>query len=401
MRRIAFLSLASGFAAAVAVACGGGGDSPPGGGGLVFPDGGGFMPDSGADASACPPAPTQVLEVSADCLDVSGDEVVFVDLEGGVDFINTSKTRSVRKVKLDGTGDTVLYAAAASHQINDAKTVGGTVYFLESERNEFGSEGTRVFSIPLAGGTPTLIGKHDDPAFTSDFDRLDSIVSVDAGGVYVVRGAASGEGSLFRMALADGVETLVYRGAINSRPQRVGDEFVFASGSIVSGVQNYTTVAKVPAAGGTPVALGGAKCRNDVTAGDWGVLCSGSSETMHSRKLSKWDLSGGGHTVVLDLSEKGSAILNIGPSDGASVWIQPNTTLGSNNHVLKASLAGGASSIVACDRQRITRRKSVAGASNGAYVSELNMAVTPTEIVWFEEREDADVKKSAIYRTPR
>ena len=66
-------------------------------------------------------------------------------------------------------------------------------------------------------------------------------------------------------------------------------------------------------------------------------------------------------------------------------------------------LAGGAPTLIACDRQEITRRKTVAGnGSNGAYVSELDMAMTPTEIVWTETRKASGAPHViAIYRTAR
>ncbi|HRH01100.1 MAG TPA: hypothetical protein PLR99_32900, partial [Polyangiaceae bacterium] len=189
-------------------------DPPAGGsdGGVVtLPDG--ALAEAGrdaGDAGACPPAPTKVLEANAGSLDVSGDEVVFLDHDGGVEFLGPAdKTKSVRKVKLDGTGDTVLYTASAKHQLNDVKTVGATVYLLESERDTFGNEATSLFSMPLTGGAPTLVGKHVDPTVGLDFDRLDAIVHADATSVHVVRGAATGEGSLWRFALAGGTETLV------------------------------------------------------------------------------------------------------------------------------------------------------------------------------------------------
>jgi hypothetical protein len=226
MRQLFLLGLASMVSAVVACSGGSGGSSsgdPTLDGGGTLPDGAPVDPADGGDAGACPPAPTMVLEANAGSLDVSGDEVVFLDHQGGVDILSaTDKTKAVRKVKLDGTGDTVLHTALAKHQINDVKTVGTTVFFLESERDDVGNEATTLFSMPVSGGTPTAVGKHVDPTVGLDFDRLDSIISADADSVFVVRAAATGEGSLWRFAVAGGAETLVYRGSIKTRPQKVG-----------------------------------------------------------------------------------------------------------------------------------------------------------------------------------
>ena len=346
-----------------------------------------------------------IIEANAGAVDVSGDEVVFLDHDGGVAFTSpTDKTKSIRKVKLDGTGASVLYTAVAKHQINDVKTVGTTIYFLESERDEFGNEATSLFSMPVAGGTPTLIGKHVDPTVGLDFDRLDAIVAADADSVSVVRGGPSpGSGSLWRFAVAGGAETLVYRGNINSKPQRVGDEYFFLSNDVPSGITNYQSLVKVSAAGGAIAAVGAAKCKDEVLAGSYGILCVGTSETMTSKKLSKWDLNGGGHTIVFELPEKSSHIVRIGPVDGTSVYVEPNVREGTNANISKAPLAGGPATIIACDRQEITRRKTTAGSgSNSAYVSELDMAMTPTELVWVETRKaEGQPRTVAIFRTAR
>jgi hypothetical protein len=400
MRRLFLLGLVS--MVSVVVACGGssGGSS---GGVSTLPDGAVVDPTDGGDAGVCPPAPTQVLEANAGSLDVSGNELVFLDYDAGVAFL-TEKTRAVRKVNLDGTGDTVLYTAVAQHQINDVKTVGTTVFFLESEADQFGNQATSLFSMPIAGGAPTLVGKHVDPTVGLDFDRADAIITADADSVFIVRAQPTGEGSLWRFAVAGGAETLVYRGSIKTRPQKVGDEFYFLSASIPSGITNFDSVVKVPAAGGVaPAAVGATKCRGDLTAGTFGLLCAGSSETMTSKKLSRWDLTGNAHSIVFELPEKSSHVVFIGPSDGTSVYVEPNVREGTNASVSRAPLAGGAPTIVACDRQEIRRRNAfVTGGSNGAYVSELDMAMTPTEIVWSETRKpEGGTAKTAIFRTTR
>src|SRR4051794_23159699 len=130
MRLFTILGLGLGLGASMIVACS---DTPGASSSGSLPDGGSTLPDGAidpdaGDAAACPPAPTKVLDANATSIEVSGDEVVFIDLAGGVDFLSaTDRSNAVRKVKLDGTGDTVLHAAEAKHQINDMKTVGATV----------------------------------------------------------------------------------------------------------------------------------------------------------------------------------------------------------------------------------------------------------------------------------
>lgn len=412
MRALALVGLGLGLTAMLsAVACSGGdgggaggssSGSPADGGTTTLADGA-VVPADGGDGGACPPAPTLVLAAAAGSIDVSGDEVVFMDNDGGVDFLSaTDKTKAVRKVKLDGTGDTVLYAAVAKHQINDVKTVGATVFFLESERDDFGNEATSLLSMPVAGGTPTLIGKHVDPTVGLDFDRLDAIVAADADSVYVARGAASGEGSLWRFVIAGGAESLLYRGSIKSKPQKVGGDFYFLTGEIPSGQVNFDSVVKVPIAGGALAAVGGRVCRGDLTAAASGLLCAGSGEAMTENKLSHWDLAGAGHVVVFELPGSGQ-IVRIGPTDGTSVYVESGVREGTKTSLFKAPLAGGPATIIACDREEITRRKTTAGSgSNGAYVAELDMVTTPTEVVWTETRKASGQPHTiGIYRAAR
>jgi hypothetical protein len=406
---LSFVSVASMVVACSGSSSDGGGASS---GGLA--DGGptgeggpdGATTSDAGDAGACPAAPSVVVEANAGSLDVSGDEVVFMDHNAGVDFLaGVDKTKAVRKVKLDGTSDTVLYTSPAKHQINDVKTVGTTVYFLESERDDFGNEATSLFSMPVAGGTPVLIGKHADPNVIGDFDRLDAIITADADNVFVARGGPSGE-TLWRFAVAGGAETLVYRGAIGSKPAKVADQFYFKSFDVPSGVTNYNTIVKVPAAGGgAATAVGATKCSGDVVAGAFGILCVGSSETMNQQKLSLWDTSGANHQVVFALSFSGG-VVRIGPTDTSSVYAmnaeRVSSGTGTGAKLWKAPLTPGTATVVACDRQEIPRRKTVAGSgSNGTYVAELDMVATATELVWTETRKEGMDTKVRIFRTAR
>lgn len=408
MRQLALLGIASAFT--LHVACDG--SSADGGGGALSsggtPSDAGLLPlldgGDGGDGGACPPAPTLIIEAAAGSIDVSGDAVVFMDYAAGVDFLDSDKTRAIRTVKLDGSQAAVLYTAVAKHQINDVKTVGATVYFLESERDEFGNEPTSLFSIPLAGGTPTLVGKHADPDTSGDFDRLDAIVAADADSVTVVRGRTVGA-SLWRFSVAGGVESKIFAGIIISKPQKVGEEFIFSSNDPALGFSNYPSVVRVAAAGGSLVAVGAAKCKDALVAGSFGILCAGASETMNGRVLSRWDLSGNGHLVVFELPDEGPrGSVAIGPSDGTSVYAKPDIQPGQSAPLSRAAFTGGPAAVVACDRQEIRLRKSETGqVSNGAYQAELDMVMTATELVWVENRKTKTepVETTGIYRTAR
>jgi len=224
--------------------------------------------------------------------------------------------------------------------------------------------------------------------------------------VYVARGGATGEGSLWRFAIAGGAESLIYRGSIRSKPQKVAGDFYFLSGAIPASQQNFDSVVKVPAAGSapapSPAAVGTAICRGDLTADATGLLCAGSGESMTASKLSRWDLTGGGHAVIFELPTSGQVVY-IGPTDGTSVYVESGVREGTKTSLLKAPLAGGPATVIACDREEITRRKTTAGSgSNGAYVADLDMVTTPTELVWKETRKVSGQPRTiGIYRTAR
>ena len=208
-----------------------------------------------------------------------------------------------------------------------------------------------------------------------------------------------GFGSLWRFARAGGAETLVYRGNVNTKPQKVGPELFFLSSDVPSNVPKSYSVVKVQASGGALAAVGTAKCRDDLTAGPFGLLCVGSAETSDSTKVSRWDLTGGGHTVVHAFPEKSSRFPTLGPSDGTSVYLHADVNAGSVGDIVKAPLTGGASTVVACARQRIYRRNVATG---GPLVSELDMVSTANELVWVETRKDGNgPERTSIYRTPR
>lgn len=392
----------------ILAACSGGGSGGPGpDGGQGLPDGGQVLPDGAVvqnpgDGGACPTAPVRVIEANAGSLDVSGDEVVFLDRSGGNAFGN-AKTRSIRKVRLDGTGAVELYAPPAGRRINDLKTVGTTAFFLESEFEPVGNkEETSLFSLPITGGAPTLIAKHSDPTgpFGGGFAALNAIVAVTGTHVFAVRGGPADD-ALWRITITGGAQDRIYAGQIKTRPQLAGEELYFASGDVPAGEVNYTSVVKVAASGaGGIVAVGGAKCGSNMTAATFGILCVGASETgaaLRLRAVSKWDLAGGGHAVLFEGPE--SRVTRLGPSDGTQLYVHPE-----KGDLRKVPVAGGASSIVACGRQTIPLRGAAPGEGvNRAVGAGLDMVLTPSELVWTEARKEAEggPETIAIYRTPR
>ena len=82
--------------------------------------------------------------------------------------------------------------------------------------------------------------------------------------------------------MASGVESKIFSGIIISKPQKVGEEFIFSSNDPALGFTNYPSVVRVAAAGGSLVAVGAAKCKDALVAGSFGILCAGASETMNS-----------------------------------------------------------------------------------------------------------------------
>ena len=372
----------------------------------MLPDGGGGLDGAGPDGGACPPAPTVVLEAKARKLSLAGDRLVFVDRNAGPEFYPgasaDSKTFAIRTVKVDGTGDAVLYTPTTLHQINDLRVAGDTIYFLESERLPNTSEETRIYAMPVAGGAPQLVAFHADPESVGDHDRLDTIAAIDATSLYVVRGLTL-NGNVWRVARAGGAESLLFRGAISSSPQVVGDSLYLRSGN--TGVSGLYSISKLPigSTSTTPTPLGDAACKGDLVAGDFGLLCTGSRETNKTAQLSKWALDGTGHTVIFDPGEKQSRETQIGPIVDGFVYVAPDGSNTSKGLLSKVPLAGGPSTTVACDRAEIPRRgEFVGGGTNTALVAELDMVATPTELVWVEiSKASGEDEKSRIYRAPR
>jgi hypothetical protein len=402
------LGCMGGVAVSVAVAsttaCSGGGGATDGGIGDGASSDGRFSFDgSRGDAGCDAPAPTTVLDdVQAVALQLAGDELVFIDLAAGMPFYPGSSTnnRAIRKVRRDGTGDTVLYAAPAGKQINDLVVSGGAIYFLESTRLMSTAEDTRVYSLPVTGGTPTLIALHDDPQNGVGGDRLDAIVGVDATNLYLVRNILT-PASMFRMAIAGGAEAVMTRVPMGTRPTLVGTDFFFLTGAFPSG-PNAKGIGKLPASANDamPTQVGMAYCSGDFGAGTWGFLCTGADQTMSRDKLSKFDVAGGAHQELFNYTELVVPTLQIGPTDGTHVYVTGNQSTSQRAALHKVPLAGGASTPVACERAQIRPR---GGGNNGAYSIGMEMVLSATELFWIETQKDrtTDVEKTAIYRTTR
>lgn len=406
MRWLALLSLS---VAASALACSGSGDgssSGSSGSSGVLPDGGTLPDGASPDGGACPAPPAVVLEAKARKLALAGDELVFLDRDAGPEFYPgasaTEKTYAIRKVKTDGTSDTTLYTPATLHQIVDLRVLGGTIYFLESERQPNTTITTRIFSMPVAGGAPQLIAYHDDPELVGEHDALNSIAAVDAANVYVVR-ALQLDAIVWRVAIAGGAESLVYRGKVSSLPQLVGSDLFFRSSTlVVTGSSGLYGVGKVPAGAtsAAPTPVGTAACKGDLVAGDFGLLCTGSQETGTERQLSKWALDGTGHTSIFTSTATRS--LQIGPVVDGFVYTVPDGSNTSNDKLWKVPLTGGPATIIACDRAEIPRQGDFESGANTAMVAALDMVATPTELVWVENsKATGEAEKTRIYRAPR
>ncbi len=106
--------------------------------------------------------------------------------------------------------------------------------------------------------------------------------------------------------------------------------------------------------------------------------------------------------MIFSLPTSGQVVY-ISPSDGTSVYVESGVREGTKTSLFKAPLAGGPPTVVACDREEITRRKTYAtSGSNGAYVSELDMVMTPSELVWTETRNESGMPHTiGTYRTAR
>jgi len=401
-----FFSLGLVSALFAGVACSG---QVPGVGadGGALPDGALVLPDGAvADAGACPPAPTVLLAAKGRKLAAAGDSLVFVDGDAGGPFYPgaaaDSKTYAIRKVGFDGANDATLYTPSSLHQINDLRVAGTTAYFLESERLSSGGEVTRIFSIPVAGGAPRLIAFHADPEIAGENDRLDAIVGVDATSLYVVRALTLGA-IVWRVTIATGAESLVYRGQVSSSPELVGADLFFRTSALPVGNGVYA-VTKLPTATTTtaPVALGTASCKGGLAAGEYGLLCTGAKET-DTRVVSRFSIDGTGQAPLFTPPERSGRTIELGPVADGFVYLLPEGSNTSREELLKVPLGGGVPSVVACDRAAVPRRGDfMGGGTNSAIVSTLDMIVAGGDLVWTEtSKAPGEPEKTAIYRTRR
>lgn len=382
------------------VACPGG--SPIGDGGAGD---GGSPPDGAPSDGGCPAVTTVLDNVSAWGIQLSGNEIVFVDDAAGPLFYqgSTNHTRALRKVRTDGTGDTVLYTPMQGFQLNDFMLSGSTIYFLESERLMSGSEQTRVYSLPVSGGTPQLIKLHDDPSNGFPGDRADAIVAVDADAAYLVRNILS-PASLFRMPLTGGAETIVFKGAIDTRPQLRGTDFYFIT-SAFPGMTNFDGIGKVAASAnmGTPTQVGMAYCRQHLALGDWGFGCAGGQPTS-ARHVFKYDATGANGVDLFQIvpdNAGGSAYL--GPNDGVGLYVAKDHDPAGRAPIYRVPLAGGPAAVVACDRGQIKQRGAYfsSGSWNSAFTNGLDMFLAGSELYWAERRNEAGTVRTAIYKAAK
>ncbi|CAN5356458.1 hypothetical protein BH09MYX1_BH09MYX1_36910 [soil metagenome] len=387
------------------------GCSDPGSPGLGALVDAGNGTDSG-DAGCATPT-TVLADVNAANLRLSGSTLVFVDRSAGGVYKNTEKTRAIRKINVDGTGAAVVHEAAAGHQVVDIEVAGDTVYFIESAVGVYQAS-AGVYSVPLTGGTPTLLKLHDDPAngANPEGEYLDAIVGIDGVNVYAIRGMQTAA-AIYRFPLSGGSEARVTTSLfavdalqIRSRPTLVNGEFYFFTGRFPAPV-NYDSIGKLSASAtdALPSQVGTTNCRGNLATYPSGIFCIGAAEVGadHAwQKLSHFDLSAGGHAQLFELINDGGFSLLIGPSDGTSVYVTQDHDASGRGNLYKVPVAGGPASVVACDRRKIASRGTFeTGGSNSAYYGTLEMVATPAELAWIEKRPDGSADKTSIFRAAR
>jgi hypothetical protein len=371
--------------------------------------------DARADVDAGCPSPAVVLaNVNVANLRLAGNDLVFVDRNVGDAFPGGGKSRAIRKIGLNGTGDVVLYAAPTNKQLADVEVAGTTVYFLESERLPNTLAATRVYAMPVAGGSPTLIALHDDPDMggAGQGDQLDAIVGLDANAIYAVRGLQTAA-TLWRIPLAGGPETRLSTSvsslettSLTSRPSLVDGTFYFLTSKFTAPT-NYDAIGKLAANGSNslPSQVGTSSCRGNLVAYQAGLFCTGALDVGPNganQQLSRFDLTGANHKKIFEQGDSSGNALLIGPSDGTFIYTMQQRGTSSGGNLWKVPVAGGPATVVACDRRKVVGRGTFeTGGSNGAFYGALEMVMSPTDLAWIETRKEGSTETTSIFRVAR
>jgi len=370
------------FVLCAVLAAGCGSDSAGAGSdaGMLTNDGSGgagapVVGDAGIASLACTALsrPTAVLDsVNAWSLHVSGDDLVFVDRDGGeMDLL--TRTASIRKVGKDGSGDTVLYVAPKGKRVVTLNTDATQVYFLLSEVLLGGSSKAFLYSVPKAGGPPTRISAATAKGYDSERSQL---FAVNGGALYVA--SSEGKQRIYRVAVADGVEVIVAErdGTISTSLQLFKDEVWF------TGSQGIDGIFKVPAGAAMtpPMRVGTLTCGTfRVVATETAILCG---DPLGIRALT---LSGENPRKILDLiDDKQVSANNPSLADGANYYAVPVASQKIGRPLRRQAISGGAFTVVACDRRAIR-----------------DFTVGPSELFWIETRNDGVADKTSIFKLPK
>jgi hypothetical protein len=280
------------------------------------------------------------------------------------------RTASIRRAGKDGSGDTVLYAAPKGKRVVDLHADTTTVYFLLSETLPGGSLKAFLYSLPKAGGTPTRISA----SAAKGYDSFTAQVFASQGGSLFVS-SSDAKQRIYRVSIADGTETLVTEreGLINTNLQLFKDEIWF------TGSQGVDGIFKVPAAGAMtpPVRVGMLNCGTlRVVATDTVILCG---DPLGIRSLS---LDGENPRKILDLiDDKSLAAANPSLADGNNYYAVPVASAKVGRPLRRQPIAGGAVTVVACDRRAMR-----------------DFSVGATDLFWIETRNDGMADKTSIFK---
>lgn len=308
-------------------------------------------------------------------LEVTATSVVFLSVPDGA-----APPASIEKMNLDGTGRTTLYTSAGDRRIHSMKVQGDVAYFFETD-NAATIPVDELWSIPLAGGTPTRVGtvSFDGPRF----------IGSDAANLYVAYDAAAANAIHFdRVVLASGtVENaalLPDRAGANMTSITGNDVFFWAAktgaDANVADIFRFDKTATAAA----PTALpGGVDALCDIrTAGLFStptkVACGFSGLNAYGH-----DGSGLSPLIPKDLTHLGPNVL-VG-SDAETLYVfNREKALQGVGTIVKISSSGGAITPVACDLSTLQNR--LVDASFPVQ-TEYEVTVGATDVYWIEKRQ--------------
>lgn len=364
----------------LAAGCESGPTGPVSDAGMLTNDGGGgadapVAGDAGLASLACTAlvSPTTVLEsANAWALHVSGDDLVFIDRDGGeMDLL--SRTGAIRKVGKDGSGDAVLYVAPKGKRVLTLNTDATQVYFLLSEVLTGGSTKAFLYSVPKAGGPSTRISAAMAKGYNTENSQL---FAVNGGALYVA--SSDGKQRIYRVAVADGAEAVVTErdGTINTNLQLFKDDVWF------TGSQGIDGIFKVPAGAvmTLPARVGTSTCGAfRVVVTDTAILCG---DPLGIRALT---LSGENPRLILDLiDDKQVSANNPSPADISNYYAVPVASPKIGRPLRRQAISGGAFTVVACDRRAIR-----------------DFTVSARELFWIETRNDGMADKISVFKLPK